>query len=342
MLNILILTKKGEGYGIAERLSSERNIVKFWTEEVKNCKSKSSTVQIINNWGPHLEAADLVILTSSELGGILYQLAKGRRVFGCGMVGNVLESDPSFKVRVMKLLKVDEHIKEGVNVTIGGWFNGTRFILPYIAFHIERFMEGERGKIVEGMGCVSKFLECSLGKRILNPLEELLKSLSFYGALEVDCIMNENSVNIKNITTKFRNGCFQSLLEGVKEPLGELLVTLPTKDRSPEVGSDWNISVGLSIPPWPFSTNGNFSFTLEVPIPARRHVWIENVNGFLSYVTARGQDIREARRRVYRTVDNLITSKDIQYRRDVGFDVEEKFKSLEKWGWINANDSNAS
>jgi len=73
---------------------------------------------------------------------------------------------------------------------------------------------------------------------------------------------------------------------------------------------------------------------LKVPQEAKRHVWLSNVNGVLGSVTARGATVRECKRRVYRTINNVVIHRDVQYRGDIGDDVEGDKSKLEEWGWL--------
>jgi len=81
---------------------------------------------------------------------------------------------------------------------------------------------------------------------------------------------------------------------------------------------------------------------LNVPHVARKHVWFTNVgenlgglNNTVCVVTARGIDVREARRRAYRTLTNIVTSKEVIYRNDIGAGVDARLNQLREWGWIN-------
>jgi len=58
------------------------------------------------------------------------------------------------------------------------------------------------------------------------------------------------------------------------------------------------------------------------------------VDGVVGCVTARGSSVRECQRRAYRTIRNITITDDVQYRKDIGDDVEEQKKILKGWGWL--------
>jgi phosphoribosylamine-glycine ligase len=75
-----------------------------------------------------------------------------------------------------------------------------------------------------------------------------------------------------------------------------------------------------------------------------KHIWFEDVyfkdgyscarsSGALGFVTARGVQVREARRRAYRTVRDLGIPYPL-YRTDVGSRASWEYPLLEEWGWI--------
>jgi hypothetical protein len=83
----------------------------------------------------------------------------------------------------------------------------------------------------------------------------------------------------------------------------------------------------------------------EVPIPAltpsdEKHVWLDGGMGGgvigCAWVTARGSDVGEARRRVYRTIERSNLHPLTQYRRDIGSVLETQLDQMRSWGWVGA------
>jgi len=66
---------------------------------------------------------------------------------------------------------------------------------------------------------------------------------------------------------------------------------------------------------------------MQVEQEAWRHVHLSLRGKFC--VSGRGTTISEARRRVYRTFDNLTLSPEVMYRNDVGRNSDDLFKRWE-------------
>lgn len=109
------------------------------------------------------------------------------------------------------------------------------------------------------------------------------------------------------------------------------------------------ISVHITIPPFPYEDTHK-PILVKVNSKADRHVWLVDVtnshttglNGDLGWVSARGSkegeygEVREARRRVRRTIDNLRnTTESLQFRTDVGKIGTKTFSKLESERWLN-------
>jgi phosphoribosylamine-glycine ligase len=74
---------------------------------------------------------------------------------------------------------------------------------------------------------------------------------------------------------------------------------------------------------------------IDVPEQAGKHLSLgDSKLGVLGVATAKGTDVREARRRVYRTVQNAVTSRVVQYRDDIGVIQEKDLQTLKEWGWL--------
>ena len=86
---------------------------------------------------------------------------------------------------------------------------------------------------------------------------------------------------------------------------------------------------------------------IDVPKEADKHVWLADVmkenggtpvlagvDGVIGCITAKGSDVHEARRRVYRTIRSICITDDVQYRTDIGDGVEDAKRKLTEWGWL--------
>jgi len=248
-----------------------------------------------------------------------------------------------------------EKFVEGVEVSTEGWFDGEKFVLPINhTFEEKKFMEGDKGGNTGCMGSVvwvcdrDKLFESTLGK-----LEPFLRRVGYVGPLDINCIVADKPYGLE-FTARFGYNAIQVLLEGFLpgEDLGYVLWRFATRnlDTLP-IGSDWLVAVRLSIPPWPWVDEPRILKELCYGVPvlypedASPHIWWDDVfregrsvkcaggDGVICSVSARGRSLREALRRVYRTIGNIRVP-NLQYRSDIGKRVPEDFDTLVSGGWV--------
>jgi len=245
----------------------------------------------------------------------------------------------------------------GVEVSTEGWFNGETFVRGMFNHTIEykRFMEGDKGGQTGCMGCVvwmTSSRKDRIVQRVLLPLEPLLRKVGYLGPLDVNCILTEDEIYFLEFTPRFGYDAIQALTELYKGKLFDMLWKLASQDLRVAFWEDYSIAVRLSVPPYPNYDpevkNLQGVQMLDPPEGARSHLMLSDVmlrdgketlagvDGVLGCATARGKTINEAQRRVYRTIRNCVIHPDVQWRRDIGHDVERKIEQLKVWGWIDA------
>ena len=237
------------------------------------------------------------------------------------------------------------------NVDISCWFNGMDFVMPVlISINENRFLEGGLGQKVDSMGCV---LYAPAGfprafKEIVEKLKPLLRKVNFCGLMTVECHLMKDGYKVARLVPYFKYDLLYAFFEGVQEELGRALHSIATGEKKIfRFPSAYTIAVKISIPPFPYThTRSNVS-TLNGFCPENeKHIWLQNAeidasgrvvsavgNGVIATVTARGCSVQECRRRVYRTVKNLLIE-DVQYRRDIGTRAKGTFDKLKEWKWI--------
>jgi phosphoribosylamine-glycine ligase len=245
---------------------------------------------------------------------------------------------------------------DGIEISTEGWFNGKHFINQLFNHTIEnkRFMEGDKGCQTGCMGNVVWTSDPNKDRIIqhaLLPLTPLLKKVDYLGPIDINCIITENDIYFLEFTARFGYDAIQAFTELYKGKLFDMLWKLAVQNTSFNLWSDYSIAVRLSMPPYPQDEDCSMLKgvqVLDIPQPARKHLMLSDVmlqdgtetlagvDGVIGCVTARGQTISEARKRAYRTIDNCVIHQDVQYRRDIGLDVERKIEQLKVWGWIDA------
>lgn len=238
------------------------------------------------------------------------------------------------------------------NMYISCWFNGVDFVFPaVVSINENRFMEGNRGAVVDSMGCT--LCICSPKKKMfvetLAKLKALLRKVSYCGFLTLRCdITKDNSIIVMEIEPYFKYDLLYAFFEGTQGELGrtlhEIAIGGKKEFKFPEM---YSIAVRISIPPYPYSHIKSKKDELKGVCPANeKHIYLQNTirgengevissgnYGVVATVTARGNSIRECRKRVYRTVENLSID-EMQFRRDIGVNAQATYDMLKKGEWI--------
>jgi len=242
---------------------------------------------------------------------------------------------------------------EGIEISTEGWFNGKEWIKPFNhTFEKKRFMEEDKGP---NTGCMGNVVFTTEGDKLVEqtliPLTPLLKKVGYLGPLDVNCIVDQDKAYFLEFTPRFGYDAVQAWTELLRESLFDFLYNVATGQKK-EVShhKEYSIAVRLSVQPYPNKEDceelKGLQF-LQIPDEAKKHVWLadvmknkdqENVcagvDGVLGCITARGVSVRECKRRVYRTIQNVVIHKDVQYRKDIGDSVEQDLAKLKEQGWL--------
>lgn len=246
---------------------------------------------------------------------------------------------------------VVQEIVEGVEVSTEGWFNGRDWITPFNhTFEEKRFLEGGRGPQT---GCQGNVVLTAGRDRLVEEtllrLTPFLRDVSYKGPFDVNCIVTEHEAFALEVTPRFGYDAIEAVIEGLREPLLDVLFeTAAGIKKTIALSDDVLIAVRVSVPPWPHAepeAADRGRPVLGVTKEAMKHLFPTDIfqeddrwlyaagDGVVYKATARGRDVKEARRRVYRTVDS-IDILDKQYRTDIGQRVPSDVARLIKWGWL--------
>lgn len=93
-MKILILSKDGDGLGLAQRIVDEGHTVKMFIEDRQFKMAGVGIVERVPSWRPHMDEADLIICDMVGFGKYEKTLkARGKPVFGCSAMMDELELD---------------------------------------------------------------------------------------------------------------------------------------------------------------------------------------------------------------------------------------------------------
>lgn len=246
-----------------------------------------------------------------------------------------------------------QRVVKGIEVSTEGWFNGKEFINFNHTFEEKKFLEGNLGPNTGCMGNVVVSRKSNkLTKATVERLKPILVRMGWRGPVDVNCIVNKNGAFALEATARFGYDAIEAFLEGLQLGAGEFLRSVATGEaKELAFTPDSVIAVRLSVPPYPCEDDG-LKVEWGEPILGINenninHLWLCNVfidqkdqlfktsgaDGLTLVATARGADVAMARRRVYRTLDNIrVGSK--MYRRDIGLRAEKDIQQLTEWGWL--------
>lgn len=217
---------------------------------------------------------------------------------------------------------------EGTAQTVG-WFDGNGVIGPVLSGRMyDRYMPDDVGPIAPMSGfLLHEAIGDDPGLAALRGLVSELKRTTYRGPIWAQ------SKGYDVCAGPGWTPCHWGWFENFKGKIGQFLMGLAQSTTlDGQAWSPWVSGVRLSLPPWPYNVE---MVAAPAPVnglsePALRHFWFEDiyrkstdefvcnhVTNCLGFVTSRGEDPREAIRRMYRTVGNLSVA-GLQYRTDIG------------------------
>ncbi|MBM3708596.1 MAG: hypothetical protein FJW69_09740 [Actinobacteria bacterium] len=340
MATVLLINQRNEGVPIALHLAQqEGHIVKIYSPDRGKCLQGSKNPSFIGNPKRMAEQYDLVLQTTD--------------------FGERLLDDVDYCIRVIETvlpLPIYDHYeaKDAQRVVIEGWFTKEHWS-PLVTLTIDdlRLMDGDRGCLTDGMGSVMVWLrEGLLTERLLTPFTELFQKVAYEGPFSLEVYLGqEEKIWLGFIHPHYRYDHLPLTCELLREPLFTFLYQSQLdQSYKPQISTDVAMGARLSRCPWPLERDCSALagiIDLEVPKEARPHVWLRDIffedeqaklagcDACLGFVTARGSDVQEARRRVYRTIGNIVKTKDVQYRSDIGLTFGDAVAKLKTQGWLN-------
>ncbi len=143
---------------------------------------------------------------------------------------------------------------EGVEVGVGAYFDGQRFLRPAcIDFEHKRFFNGEMGEMTGEMGTLVAYPEENrIFESTLGRLEALFRATRHVGYVNLNMIANEQGLWPLEFTCRFGNPGFAILAPLQLAGWGDLLRRMLEGgvERFP-ASPDWSIGIVLTVPPFP-------------------------------------------------------------------------------------------
>jgi phosphoribosylamine--glycine ligase len=246
---------------------------------------------------------------------------------------------------------------EGIEISSEVWFNGEVVLNVNHTMEEKPLLEGGRGPKAGCMGSVVWLgnENTQLYKEGIGRMIPALKKIGYRGPLDLNTIVTQDKLYGLEFTARFGYDALYILLEMYKGRVGDLMYGIATGVlKKMDFRAEWGIGVALVVPPYPLPCDPDLYKDIliqGVGQENQRHIWLYDAyksgerllcggcGGDVMDITARGDKIdswsplRDAKRRVMRTISNLIIP-DVMFRRDIGDRVPGDYGQLKKWGWI--------
>jgi phosphoribosylamine--glycine ligase len=243
----------------------------------------------------------------------------------------------------------------GVEVGVGAFFNGRRFLYPpNLDWEHKRFFPGEVGEMTGEMGTVvtyrgaAAFFDVTLAR-----LESLLAESGYCGYINLNTIVNDEGIWPLEFTSRFGYPGFSILSALHAEGWDSILAAMIMGDRA-AIRTQDGVAVGVvvTVPPFPYregyadlgkGTPICFEESLtdadrealhfcEVAL-ADGQLVTAGMIGYIMVVTGVADSIEAARRTAYDRVRKIAIPK-MRYRNDIGARYEEDCVTLRRLGWL--------
>lgn len=353
-MRLLVISNGGHGLGLAHHISSEGHTVNLACSisglgvgivDVLPTGSAQTISEIISS-----NLSDLTIVIDSHAGQGTDSARKlGYKVVGPTAWSTALDSDPDYMANVIKLIGWDMHkVTEGVNMHIICWYNGVRYLTIYAALKYNRLMSSAAGPDIQFAGMVGDFHQPvpRVITDILNPLEKVLRKVGHKGLFHVELMVKGEDFSVKRISASINDPMALMLYENTPKRISQIMLDVLDETSKPYHPIErWVAGALLSFPPFPYIDGGNDLILNNIQPINLKHIWLINAyrtngswhctpaTGKIGHVVTRGITLKEAARRLYRTISNIKTP-DMQYRDDIGRRVYTHLDSLYTAGWI--------
>ncbi len=349
-MRFLFVSRRGASLSLATRVVHEGHKVHFFVNNILYKLSGKGIIDKAKVGETH--NCDIAIFDETGMGKYASQMAKSKPVIGSSIFADLFNGDITYKQKVLAKCGLQLSDDGGEELYVTGWWNGFSFVTPYHSyFKKTKFIERDLGIETESMGCLLWYNKANkITKSTLHILHRELKKTGYIGAVNVRLSITVDNLYVKDVSLGFQFDSTYAALEGLRQNIGETLYRLGFDGiKRIKASSDWLAATRVTIPPYPFSMSDKYN--KPTPISGLnesnlKHAWLRDIqcidgeyysagcDGFVLTITARGLTPNKSFRRTHRTIGNLKID-NIQYRRDIGEGLEERYNLIKNWGWFN-------
>ena len=260
-------------------------------------------------------------------------------------------------------VEVQEKV-DGLEVAIGGIFNGEKFVGPCeIDWEHKKLMSWDTqqgmGPNTGEMGTVSVWSgqDVPLFKKIVLPMVRPLKAMGFHGFFNINCIVSDGKIYPLEETNRFGWPTLPMQVETMKEnDLGQLFFDAASgKDCDFEVTHPWSVCVVIGVPPLPYMNDEIFEkYSKDMPVLFKEGMapeglypgeakqdedgWkVAGTSGCLAVAAAGGHSIKECQKAAYAIAEKVIAPSKM-VRDDIGRTTSDAYEELQDMGLIRSKE----
>lgn len=241
---------------------------------------------------------------------------------------------------------------EGVEMGVGAYFNGDRFITPAcLDWEHKRFFPGDLGEMTGEMGTVVTFERTeAFFERTLGLMEPLLRANGYLGYINLNTIVNSEGIWPLEFTCRFGYPGYSVLAPLQKTPWGELFAAMVQgAPKAMAVQGGFCTGVVLTTPPFPYSLHEvddpvGLPVTIDAAPEEMAHFHAGEVGldqgelvtsglyGWTLVVTGVAPDLAGSIEAAYRRVAK-VSAANLRWRHDIGRKLlRAELDRLEGWG----------
>lgn len=246
---------------------------------------------------------------------------------------------------------------EGVEVGVGGYFNGHAFLSPAcIDFEHKRFFPGDLGELTGEMGTIVSYQWSQrLFDTVLAPLAPVLRDGGYCGYINVNLIANESGLWPLEFTSRFGYPGF-AICEALHADPWETIFSAMVQRSALHFRTHPGFAAGvvLTVPPFPYR-HGYAELSRGLPIHLRStlsrddraalhfaevalhggHLVTSGTTGYVGVATGIGDTPGRANAQALRVAQGVVVP-NLRYRRDIGERLElgGEWERLQRLGWL--------
>ncbi|MBL8024393.1 MAG: phosphoribosylamine--glycine ligase [Elusimicrobia bacterium] len=241
----------------------------------------------------------------------------------------------------------------GVEVAIGGFFNGKEFILPVcINFEHKKMFNDDIGPSTGEMG-TSMFYDGDsiLYRETIAKMTSRLAAVGFVGYFDINCIATSRAIYPLECTPRFGYPTLSIQMEGSLSRWGDFFQGI-AQGQTPTLRTKKGFQVGvvIAVPPFPFEDTTAFErYSAGAVVFFKKPVtegfypgdikvvdgeWVlAGQTGYALVCTGSGPTMEDASREAYNRVKNIIIP-NMFYRTDIGDRWRRDGDLLRTWGYL--------